>query len=173
LWCIAAAVLGDRDQAEDVVQEAAVIALRKLDEFDPATAFSAWMGQIVRYLALNQARRKAHPRTIMVDPSHLDETISGEMRAEPAELNSRGELFTGQASFDDRILAALRGIDETARACLLLRTVLDTPYREIARALGIPEGTAMSHVHRARRAMRDMLFATAPVALSRSGDADD
>src|ERR1043165_6452239 len=44
LWCIAAAVVGDRAQADDVLQEAAVVALGKLGQFDPASNFSAWMG---------------------------------------------------------------------------------------------------------------------------------
>jgi len=57
----------------------------------------------------------------------------------------------------DRVLEALVSLEETARACLLLRTVLDKSYREISLALDIPEGTAMSHVHRARKAMRRML----------------
>ena len=50
-------------------------------------------------------------------------------------------------------------MEETARACLLLRTLQDMPYREIALALDIAEGTAMSHVHRARMAMRERLAA--------------
>ncbi|MHC4220081.1 MAG: RNA polymerase sigma factor, partial [Planctomycetota bacterium] len=41
LWCIAAAIVGDADQAQDVLQEAALIALNKLDGFDPDTAFTA------------------------------------------------------------------------------------------------------------------------------------
>ena len=55
------------------------------------------------------------------------------------------------------MLGALGRLEETARACLLLRVVLDLPYQEISRSLGIPQGTAMSHVHRARRAMASLL----------------
>src|SRR6267142_2524601 len=58
LWCIAAAVVGDRAQADDVLQEAAMIALGKLSQFDPASNFVAWMGQIVRFVALNHSRRR-------------------------------------------------------------------------------------------------------------------
>ena len=55
------------------------------------------------------------------------------------------------------VMDALRTLDETARACLLMRVVLDLPYRNIALALNIPEGTAASHVHRARATMRSNL----------------
>ena len=62
LWCIATAILGRSGPAEDVLQEAALIALRKLHDFDPDTSFTAWMGQIVRFVALNHGRRRAHGR---------------------------------------------------------------------------------------------------------------
>ena len=51
----------------------------------------------------------------------------------------------------------MKRLEETARTCLLLRTLRDMPYREISLLLDIPEGTAMSHVHRARQAMRYFL----------------
>ena len=51
-------------------------------------------------------------------------------------------------------MSALGHLSEVARACLLLRTVEGLDYGEIGRALGIPEGTAMSHVHRSRMRLR-------------------
>src|SRR5687767_9016051 len=54
LWTIAAGIVNDPFIAEDVVQEAAVTALGKLNEFEPNTNFTAWMAKIVRYIALNQ-----------------------------------------------------------------------------------------------------------------------
>ena len=57
LWCVAVGVVGDRDLGEDIVQEAAVLALGKLGTFRPGSSFAAWMGQYVRYLALNQRRK--------------------------------------------------------------------------------------------------------------------
>jgi RNA polymerase sigma-70 factor (ECF subfamily) len=151
LWCIAAAVTRDPGLAEDVLQEAALIALRKLGTFDARTDFAAWMCRIVRYTALNHARRRK-ARGLPVDPAMFSETPSPPPpHAAPA--SPRGELFPDQQSFDDRVIGALGRLEETARACLLLRVVLDLPYQDIARSLGIPQGTAMSHVHRARRAM--------------------
>ena len=72
-------------------------------------------------------------------------------------ISSDGRLLVDQGAFDDGVLRALSSLDETARACLLLRTLLDLPYRDISLALGIPEGTAMSHVHRARGILRRKL----------------
>ncbi len=175
LWCIAVAIVGDRHLAEDVLQEAAVIALRKLDGFDPATSFAAWMGQIVRYVALNSARRRAGSRTLPVDPAAFDHAGASarprpmsRLSATGASVSGAGELSAAQADFDDRVIAALRSLDETARACLLMRALVDLPYREIALALSIPEGTAMSHVHRARQALLEKLT-QAPFAAPQGG----
>ena len=173
LWCVAVAIVSDADRAEDVVQEAAIIALQKLQDFDPDTTFAAWMSQIVRYVALNHARRRANERVVNVDAGLLNESVAGGRASEPAPISGRGELAPDQRSFDDRVMAALGTVEETARACLLLRTVLDMPYREISRSLGIPEGTAMSHVHRARRALSERLYPTARSTLSQLGVTDE
>ncbi len=57
----------------------------------------------------------------------------------------------------DPVMNSLNGLHETQRTCLLLRTVLELPYREIGKMLDIPNGTAMSHVHRARQQLVDQL----------------
>ena len=158
LWCIAAAVLGDRSEAHDAVQDAAVIGLQKLDQFDPDTSYAAWMGQIVRNVSRNLARRVARGPTPSSGSPHLDavpDRSSSERNEMP--ITRTGAIRHDQRSFDDDVLAALESLSETARACLLLRTVLQTPHGDIATLLGIPMGTAMSHVHRARTEMRNKL----------------
>lgn len=160
LWCVAAAILGDPGLAEDVLQEAAVIALRKLDQFEPDTSFAAWMTQIVRYVALNHARRRSRHPAVAVDPVQLDETVAAHAPETPIELTGHGQLRSddrAQTGIDDELLAALQLLHEDARACLLLHVVMEMPYGEISRTLGISQGTAMSHVHRARRALHERL----------------
>ena len=165
LWCIAAAIVGDPALAEDALQEAAVIALRKLDQFDPDTNFAAWMTQIVRYVALNHARRRSRRHALAVDPARLNETVAADTPETSLEVTGHGQLRLDDADrggIDDELLAALRLLDDDARACLLLRVVMELPYREIARTLEIPEGTAMSHVHRARGALHEQLSTNTP-----------
>ena len=148
LWCIAVAVLGTRDGAEDVVQEAALIAWGKIEEFDPSTSFAAWMGQIVRFTALNQGRR-------VVKQHHTETSL---------ELGTDAPVPGGEASRDsevedDRIHVrqALETLDDTVRACVLMRTLAGMTYQEISLALGVPEGTAACYVHRARSVLRQAL----------------
>lgn len=167
-WLIAAGILRDRTLAEDAVQEAAMVALGKLDQYQPGTNFNAWMGQMVRFTALNHRRREKVRSAIPTDPELIEEGF-GSVRGETVGETAVGTTLTtgpgsslpalpeGQEAFDDDVLAALDTLNETARACLLLRTVEGMDYRQIARVLDLPENTAMSHVHRARQALRERL----------------
>ena len=104
------------------------------------------------------------------------ETIEGETSDAgrlPRSLTTKGGLILASKSeFDDRVLAALGKLGDTERACMLLRSLLDMPYREISRVLDVPEGTAMSHVHRARRALREELRFNEPKS-GASGESRD
>lgn len=160
LWLIAAAISGDRTEADDIVQEAALVGLRKRDEFVAGTNFMAWMSQIVRLTALNHLRKAGHRIPVPTDPSVLDHL--GSVSASHADhhsgsIGNDGLLPHNQTDFDDRVLSALGSVSDVARACLLLRTVQDLSYAEIAETLQIPEGTAMSHVHRAKQLLRERL----------------
>lgn len=154
LWWVAASVLGRREQADDVLQDAAMIALGKLDEFDPSTSFEAWMAQVVRYVALNAARKQAR-RSALAAPGSTEPQASEPLPKVRVGLD--GSVPRDQAVFDDGVVRALAELPEIARACLLLRAVEGLSYKEISVLLSVPEGTAMSHVHRARTSMRRSL----------------
>ncbi len=151
LWWVAVSVLGRREQADDVLQEAAVIAIGKLHEFDPSTSFDAWMAQIVRFVALNAAR-KQYRRSAHHEQHPAENHAAVVEHAWP--ISRDGMLGEDRGTFDDRVLAALMALPEQARVCLLLRVLEELSYREISDMLAIPEGTAMSHVHRSRASMR-------------------
>lgn len=161
LWCAAVAVVRDRSLAQDVVQQAAVVGLEHLSDFDARTSFVSWMVRIVKNIALNESRKHTRRRTHPTEVATLDARSGSAATAGPAAsgavIDSRGGVMAGQPEFDDQVVRALDGLDDTARGCLLLRVVLSLSYREIALAMNVPEGTAASHVHRARKAMRDAL----------------
>lgn len=156
-WLLAISIVREASLAEDVVQEAGLIALGKLSHFEPGTNFSAWLGRMVRYVALNYARReqtrRSSPLDTVADPEDL--RLLRRNNHEPAAF-VRG--------WDARIEKELFGVGEVPRACLLLRTLEGLPYAEIAELLEIPEGTAMSHVHRTRLLLRERLSDLAPDA---------
>ncbi|MBL0871037.1 MAG: sigma-70 family RNA polymerase sigma factor [Phycisphaerales bacterium] len=172
LWAVAAGVLGSRERATDALQDASIVALGKLGEFSPGTSFVHWMSQIVRYTALNQARK--HQRGVALGTVGHGEGSSGrnaDERASKIELAEARAVSTGanqavivsgrglgvdadRAGLDDELSRALGQVSEDARTCLIMRAVLEMTYKEIATCLGIPENTAMSHVHRARKQLQ-------------------
>lgn len=183
LWCIAAGIVGNADTAEDIVQEAAVIGLGKYEQFrgqpgaggerddavggQPGSAgsspFDAWMGQIVRYVALNRYRKDRVRRSVPLSDNHVSHQPGPEHRlTRSLKLTRNGQLPEDQQAFDDQVLEALREIGDVARACLLLRSIESLEYQQIGRLLDIPPGTAMSHVHRARQALRRRLAQREP-----------
>ncbi|MCC6424337.1 MAG: RNA polymerase sigma factor [Phycisphaerales bacterium] len=177
LWCVAAGIVGHSAAAEDVVQEAALVALGKFDQFQKQNTsaldvkagdksddkpnilpqFTAWMAQIVRFVALNQYRKnRRNPVSSLCDGDESAH-ISAPISPAPLHLTTKGQLPALQQTFDDSVMLALRQVGDVARACLLLRTIESLDYRQIAQLLEIPEGTAMSHVHRARQLLRRQL----------------
>jgi RNA polymerase sigma-70 factor (ECF subfamily) len=158
LTLVAAGVTGERHSAEDIVQEAAIIAFEKIDQFLPGSNFSAWMAEIVRRCALNHRRKVQQRRTYAADPSLLSQMNASAAPGEPWPIASdAGVLAADQAAFDDQLTAALATLSEEPRCCLLLRIVDKLSYAEISRVLHIPEGTAMSHVHRSKAQLRRVL----------------
>ena len=159
LQLIAVGIIGDRTHAHDIVQEAFIVALKKSHEFIPETSYVAWLSEIVRRLSLNYARKVRGRRTTAADPDLLAQTKEGDAsdRAPWPISNETGELIDSQLDFDDETMRALNEISAEARCCLLLRVLQNLSYAEISELMQIPEGTAMSHVHRSKRQIRRSL----------------
>jgi len=164
LWCVAAGVLGRRDGAEDVVQDAALVALDRLSQFHRGTDFAAWMARIVRYTALNHRRKQRRAPRPAAD--ELVDCPSPSRRDMP--VTATGGLDPDQETFDDDVCAALEQLTAPQRTCLLLKTVRGLEYAEISRLLTMPQGTAMSHVHRARQRLLTALDSDAAGAPPRT-----
>ncbi|TWT37140.1 ECF RNA polymerase sigma factor SigH [Posidoniimonas corsicana] len=166
LWTVAVAVIGDRDLAEDALQDAAITGLKKLDSYERGTSFAAWMSQIVRFTSLNYLRKR-EKRDRTSDPEHIVEATAADPHdpstpAEPASTHAAGAFDPDKLGIDDRLAAALVTLPADRRICLLLRIVQALSYDEIAEMLDIPASTAMSHVHRAKAALKNQLSAAAP-----------
>lgn len=154
LWLVAVGMTRDAALAEDVVQDAAIVALGKLDQFERGSNFIAWMSQLVRYVALNTKRKERLRRVASIDAVDMDREAPPDS-GQPIPLSREMALSADQPHFDDRLSAALAALSDVARSCLLLRTLGNLAYSEIAEILQIPEGTAMSHVFRTRQQLRD------------------
>lgn len=178
LWLIAAGIVLHRSDADDVVQEAAIIGLQKLGSFQPGSSFRAWMGEIVRNVALNHRRgerRRARRIGVRVDvheapiagrPDRPEGTgLGGGAGGVAGVGGAAGSLDGLREHLDDHLAHALQALDPIVRTCVLLRCVEGLSYRDISLLMAIPEGTAMSHVFRGRGTLATALTA----AKSRAG----
>jgi len=129
-----------RDLADDLVQAACERALANAQSFQQGTRFDAWMFRILRNLWIDDARRKktAGPQEDIEGHHELAARGSGE-----AEVEARLTLKS--------VAEAIDGLSEDQREVLLLVCVEELAYREAADVLGVPIGTVMSRLARARR----------------------
>ena len=134
--------LRNAEDADDLVQETFVRAWQALPGFDDTRAFAPWLVTI----AVNRAKTKLS-------------------RARPAEEIDETVVWRGPSPEEDAerailardVNAAVAALPEEQRIVLHLRAVEDLSYREIADALGIPVGTVMSRLSRAREVLRRSL----------------
>lgn len=141
------------EEAEDLTQEAFLRAYRALDRFDLARPFRPWLWTIGIRLALHAIARKDR-RNVSLDD---EDEESGARSDGPwmADTSSVHRIEENLAR--DDIERALATLDPEHRAVILLRAVEEKSYEEIAEILGIPKGTVMSRLFRARMRLREKL----------------
>jgi len=126
-----------------VAQEAFLKTFRSLASFDSTRRFSSWIFRIAHNAALDALRHKKG------DPL-ADDTLENTpipQAADPMETAALGEALS----------AALDALRPEWRAAILLRHQEGCTYEEIAEIMGIPEGTAKTFVHRARKQLAETL----------------
>ena len=140
-YAIARAIVYVHEDAEDAVQEAFLRAYQALGKFRPEEPFGAWLSRIVANAALDITRRKKIRRA-----DELSEFLADRF-SDPAESEELGR----------RLSEALRSLGDRARSVIVLHDVEGYTHVEIAKMLDIPEGTARSDLHHARRQLRKLL----------------
>jgi RNA polymerase sigma-70 factor (ECF subfamily) len=139
----------DHAEAEDLAQETISKALRAFDSFEEGTNFKAWIFRILRNAFLTSRTGIAASRTIFLeDHEHARETPDGSPTPEENLIR-----LDDQAALQ----AALDQLEQPLREALLLCDVEELKYKDIALVLGIPIGTVMSRISRARFALRQLL----------------
>lgn len=147
---VALSLTGNRADAEDLVQESLVRAFRALDSFDGRHP-RAWLLTIVRNTNVNLHRRR---RPGLVEDWDL---VRGSRPAFGAEVQASPEDIVLDGMLDERLAEAVAELDPRFRAALLLVDVQDLSYAEAAAVLGVPVGTVMSRLSRARDRLRRRL----------------
>jgi RNA polymerase sigma-70 factor, ECF subfamily len=141
---VAYGVLRQREDAEDVAQEAFIKAHRNFRRLRDRASFRAWLVRLTWRLALDRQRtnrRRAHRDT---EHGRLAPTTSS---SDPAIVNERAEY----------VWRAIDELPEKLRLALVLSGIEGHDIREISRLLGLPEGTVKSRLFHARERMKESL----------------
>jgi RNA polymerase sigma-70 factor (ECF subfamily) len=143
LYRIAYRMVGDRHEAEDVVQDAFRSAWKSRQNFQEGRGDRAWLASILRRRVIDRWRKNPPPSTVASD-SALDVSTSD-------EVPLAGE-------YTDEMQNALARLPPELRETLLLVVVGELTHQEVSHMLEIPLGTVLSRVSRARNRLREYLL---------------
>jgi RNA polymerase sigma-70 factor (ECF subfamily) len=153
VWRLAYQVVGDREEAWDVAQDAFVRAYQSLQEFRGESTFYTWLFRIVVNLATDR-RRQQRARARALGGEAIPEEV---WERTTADSGSRPDLEASRVQARERIARALDALPPPHRTIIILSDIEGLSYREIAEVLGCPIGTVMSRLHNARRRLRALL----------------
>ena len=158
MFAACARVLGDRTEAEDVAQEAFVIAYRSLGTWRGEGSLGAWLSRIAVRLAIRRASQRR--RVAWLDPVAADADQGGVQRyrsssaggdaIDPAQRAIRSER-------DAQLRMAVSSLEEPYREVVALRFFADRSLAEIADATDRPLGTLKTQLHRGLARLRRAL----------------
>ena len=156
LYSYAVVLSRNRTEAEDLVQETCLRALRAMERLRPDSNIKSWLFTILRNIWLNQLRQ---PRTV---PEAFD--------SDGAEDHANGSAHAPKDPYAiylskterEQVRQAIQQLPVEFREIILLREYEELSYEEIATLLDCPPGTVMSRLARARSRLRDLLMVVSP-----------
>jgi RNA polymerase sigma-70 factor (ECF subfamily) len=139
-------LVGDRQEAEDVAQEAYVRVFRGLPGFRGDARFETWLYRIVANAAMSHLRRRRRFGDLLVEAEDDATEVASDLR------------LADQAVDRDAVSRALLGLPPSMRAVVVLKDVYGLSCQEIGDRLGVSEGAVKVRLHRARRRLKETLF---------------
>ena len=144
-------------EAEDLVQDTLLKALRAREHFTPGSNMRAWLLRILTNTFINRYRRGGLERAVLDGPD-ADPLADGWIGASTMEAMRDPESRAMRALLEKEIVAALDELPEEFRLAVVLSDVEEMSYREISEIMGCPIGTVMSRLHRGRRLLKRRLY---------------
>jgi RNA polymerase sigma-70 factor (ECF subfamily) len=151
---VALGIVGDPDEAQDVVQDAFVKAYYKLSDFRFGSNFYTWFYRLLVNQSIDRWRKTSRSPAVSFDEAW----VSGEA-AEPEAIvyPKTPEELTGNRELAEGLTRAIAALPEYHRTVIILREIEGMAYEEIARILDCSVGTVMSRLHYARAKLKEAL----------------
>jgi RNA polymerase sigma-70 factor (ECF subfamily) len=145
-------MMGNKEDAEDLTQETFLSLHRHGHRFRAEARFSTFIYRVAANAALNRRRSLGRGRT-RVDKLKVRQKAGDDLPSSPRDP----EDATHGAELSEHVRKALDGLSPSLRMPVILYDIEGLAYGEIAKVLGIAEGTVKSRIHRARQALREKL----------------
>ena len=146
LYTVAFRLTGNREQAEDLVQDVLLRVRKGLASYQPGS-MEGWLSRITTNAFLDDVRKRKR-RPVDPMPEDPERVLAGAPSADEA---------LDQARLPDDVQQALRDLPSDFRAAVVLCDVVGFTYDEIADSLGVPIGTVRSRIHRGRSMLKEKL----------------
>ena len=143
-------------EAEDLVQDTVVKAMRARDQFQPGTNLKAWLLRILTNTFINRYRRGGLERNVLDGPD-VDSLTDGWIGATTMRAMRDPETQALTPLIEAEVQRALDELPEEFRLAVVLSDIEELSYKEIAEAMGCPIGTVRSRIFRAREAIAEKL----------------
>ena len=151
-------MLGEREEAEDLTQEVFLNVFRHLSKFRGKSQFSTWIYQVTLNHCRNRIkylkRRYHHAKESLDSPVATEEGSVDKDLKDPGDIPEEVLFKQEVQTLVHRALGMLR---EDYREVVVLRDIQGMSYQEIAKVVGLPEGTLKSRLHRARMELKEIL----------------
>jgi RNA polymerase sigma-70 factor, ECF subfamily len=157
LYGVACKLTRNPTEAEDLVQDAFVKAMRARDQFHAGTNLKAWLFRILTNTFINKYRRGGLERSVLDGPD-ADPLADGWVSASTMRQLRDPETLALMPLVEDEIRRALDALPAEFRLAVILSDVEEFSYNEIAEIMGCPVGTVMSRLHRGRKLLQGSLY---------------
>jgi RNA polymerase sigma-70 factor (ECF subfamily) len=156
-YAFAYRMTGNREDAEDLTQDAFLRAYRALDRYDRSRPFERWLFRIIANLFVDNLRSRPRQAPLSLD-SPLEGNDGDSLFSEIPDEAADPARHLMRNVMDERLQEALNRLPDAFRQTVLLTDVEGMSYDEAAEVLGCAVGTIRSRLHRARVLMRNMLI---------------
>ena len=155
VYSLALRLVGDREEAADLAQEAFVKAWQGLSSFQGESSFATWVYRLTTNVCIDHLRKKKRREGVEAVVS-LDDTDSG--WAEPVDRESDPQRLLERSERGEALARGLDRLPDWQRQVLVLRELSGLSYQEIGEKLDIDMGTVKSRIARARLNLRKILL---------------
>ena len=163
---------GNRDDAEDLTQEAYLRAYRSFSTYNRQMPFESWFFRILSNLFIDLMRRRPKIKPISLDQPLGDDEGDDNMVLQIADEQSNPEKTLMSQVMDEKLQKALAALPEPFRVAVLLCDVEGKSYQEIGDIMHSSVGTVRSRIHRGRTLLRkEMIGQSKSLAKSEKSDA--